>query len=76
MYFILPLVENWEILQRLYYFLINEMRDDNACEDMNQFSSRSWCEFEDDYDSDCDDSDDEYQVLAIPTYLLLKTLFT
>ena len=51
-----------EIVKRIYYFLINELRDDNGCENLNDLSVQSWCEFEDDYDEDCEDSDDEYQV--------------
>ena len=58
----IPLEESYDILERLYYFLINELRDDNGCEDINKLSAKSWYEFEDDYDSDCEDSDDEYQV--------------
>ena len=58
----IPLEENYEILERLYCFLINELRDDNGCEDINKLSAKSWYEFEDDYDSDCEDSDEEYQV--------------
>ena len=58
----IPLEEGYDILERLYYFLINELRDDNGCEDINKLSAKSWYEFEDDYDSDCEDSDDEYQV--------------
>ena len=38
------------------------MRDDNGCEDLDQLSVKSWCEFTDDYDRKCDDSEDEYQV--------------
>ena len=38
------------------------MRDDNGCEDLDQLSVKSWCEFKDDYDKNCDDSEDEYQV--------------
>ena len=58
----IPLEESYDILERLYYFLINELRDDNGCEDINKLSAKSWYEFEDDYDSDCEDSDEEYQV--------------
>ena len=58
----MPIEEGYDILERLYYFLINELRDDNGCEDINKLSAKSWYEFEDDYDSDCEDSDDEYQV--------------
>ena len=57
------LVSRAEIIQRIYYFLINELRDDNGCENLHDLSVRSWCEFEDDYDEDCEDSDDEYQVI-------------
>ena len=66
----LNLVGSEEILERLYYFLINELRADNACEDMNEYSVSSWCEFEDDYDEDCDDSDDEYQVMCVLKQLM------
>ena len=58
----ISLEESYDILDRLYYFLINELRDDNGCEDINKLSAKSWYEFEDDYDSDCEDSDEEYQV--------------
>ena len=64
--FLFILVSKAEIIERIYYFLINELRDDNGCENLNDLSVRSWCEFEDDYDEDCEDSDDEYQV----TYIL------
>ena len=64
-------VSNAEILERIYYFLINELRDDNGCENLNELSVRSWCEFEDDYDEDCEDSDDEYQVINIATLMCI-----
>ena len=38
------------------------MRDDNGCEDLDKLSAKSWCEFIDDYDRNCEDSEDEYQV--------------
>ena len=63
--FLFILVSRAEIIERIYYFLINELRDDNGCENLNDLSVRSWCEFEDDYDEDCEDSDDEYQVKYI-----------
>ena len=52
------------------------MRDDNGCEDLDQLSVKSWCEFKDDYDRNCDDSEDEYQVamskkfIPCPRYLM------
>ena len=66
LYLLFILVSKAEIIERIYYFLINELRDDNGCENLNDLSVRSWCEFEDDYAEDCEDSDDEYQV----TYIL------
>ena len=39
------------------------MRDDTGCEDVYKLSTKSWCEYIDDVDEECSDSDDEYQVL-------------
>ena len=62
-------------MERLYCFCINELRESNGCENIDQLSTESWHEYIDDIDEDCSDSDDEYQVRFSNIKKVIKSLY-